>query len=261
MLQKKPIAKPNNNKNSLLRKDFYKRLFYIGLCIIPIYLFGNDTGTFRLVPLPFFLIAGYHLMIIIKLSQTIIDDFFPPKTLFEKTSIPLDTFVYYFASTLFFVGLVALLIEIKFFENTIRGTNLFWKGGGIGVALAILFTLVLKVTNPSIYFESKRRYTVHFGLFVGLFLLSAATAGFINHYYANQNIFCKSYGITRKDISNGRRSTEYFIYVKFTDTYEERFSIGQKRYENFNEGEQIELCMIKGKLGYDYVKDFNKLEK
>lgn len=258
----KKIRKKRNSKIpgvSIFRKEFYRRLLYIGLCIIPMYIFGNDTGTFRLVPLPFFLFGMYQLLMIVVLSPHIIDDFFPPRVGFEKVAKPINKFIYYFSSSLFFIGIIALLFELKNLDNTIHGTKLFWMGGAIGVLLAIISTVLLKITNPSVYFESKRRYTVYFGLFVGLFFLTSSAAGFVNHHYASKSKTCEKHTILRKG-SGGRRSKEYYIHIMLKDKSEERFSIKRSLYEKLNEGEEIEFCVQKGKLGFDFVKDINKIE-
>lgn len=257
--RKYPFLKKKKNELFGIRKEFYKRLLYIALCIIPIVLFGNDKGTYRLVPLPFFLIGMYNLLLIISFSQLIIDDFFPPKTAFEKVTKPFDKFMYYFSSALFFVSLVFLIFEIRKIDNTINGTQLFWRAGFSGVVLAILITIILKVRNPSVYFESKRRYVVHFGLFIGLFLLTAATTSFINHFYAAPTESCKQYTILEKAIS-GSRNKEHFIHIITENNTKERFSIKKVLYDELTEGGEIELCMLKGKLGYDYVAKFNTIK-
>ncbi|MCV9931085.1 hypothetical protein OIU80_02220 [Flavobacterium sp. LS1R47] len=257
--RKYPISKKKKIEPFGMRKEFYKRLLYIALCIIPIVVFGNDKGTFRLVPLPFFLIGMYNLLLIVSFSQLIIDDFFPPKIAFEKVAKPFDKFMYYFSSALFFGSLVFLIFEIRKIDNTINGTQLFWRAGFAGIALAILVTIILKITNPSVYFESKRRYVVHFGLFVGLFLLTAATTSFINHFYASTTKSCKNYTILEKGTS-GSRKREHFIHIITENNTKERFSIKKALYEELTQGGKIELCMIKGKLGYDYVTEFNTIK-
>ncbi|MBB4804586.1 putative membrane protein [Flavobacterium nitrogenifigens] len=253
----------HNRKNkgaSFIRKEFYKKIIIIGLCIIPIVLFADNKGTFRLLPLPFFLYGMYQLMQIVAISKLIIDDFFPPKISYEKNTKPIDKLVYYFSTTLFFISLISLLFEIRNFDNTIQGTKLFWTAGVFGILVAIITTTILKLTNPSVYYESKRRYTVHLGLFIGFFLISTALASFVNHYFANPTTFYKNYKIESKSISGGR-STEYFFYLKMENGNEERFSVGKTRYNDFNEGEEIKLCLLKGKLGFDYVTGFKKIKQ
>ncbi|MDN4029344.1 hypothetical protein [Chryseobacterium gambrini] len=43
---------------------------------------------------------------------------------------------------------------------------------------------------------------------------------------------------------------------------DERFSISKTKYEMLKEEEeQIELCTVKGTFGFDYVTEFNKVNK
>lgn len=125
MKKKKPNLKLKVNETSYFKKDFYKRLLYIGLCIIPIFILVDEKGTYGLVILPFFLIGMWNLIMIIRLSQNIIDAFFPPKTQFEKTVKPFDKSIYYFSSILFLFGLISQMLEIRNFDNTIHGAKLF----------------------------------------------------------------------------------------------------------------------------------------
>ena len=212
-MSNKKLNKPfRSNQNSEIRKEFYKRLLYIGVCIIPIIIFANNKDEFRLVPLPFFLFGMYHLLQIIALSQLIIDDFFPPKIAYERKTKPFDKFVYYFSNTLFFVGLLSLIFEIRKFDNTINGTKLFWTAGSVGITIAIILTIILKTKFPSVYVDSTRRYTVHFGLFIGFFLFTTALTGFVNHNFSDGIKAYKNYKILRKGKSDGR-TTEYYIYL------------------------------------------------
>ncbi|MHC0442607.1 hypothetical protein [Flavobacterium sp. 3-210] len=256
-MNKKKNNRYENKGTSFIRKEFYKKLLHIALCVIPIALFANNKGTFRLIPLSFFLYGMYQLIQIVATSQLIIDDFFPPKVSDEKKAKSFDKSVYYFSTTLFFIGLISLLFEIRNFENTINGAKLFWLGGLTGIVVAIILTIILKLTTPSVYYESKRRYTVHLGLFIGFFLTSTALTSFVNHYFSYPTAFYKNYKIESKSISGGR-STEYFFFLRMENGYEERFSVGKTKYNNFEEGEEIKLGLLKGKLGFDYVTAFKK---
>ncbi|MBZ4037649.1 DUF2500 domain-containing protein [Flavobacterium sp. 17A] len=258
-MNKKKNTSRENIRTSFIRKEFYKKLLHIGLCIIPIALFANNKGTFRLVPLPFFLYGMYQLIQIVAISKLIVDDFFPPKISYEKKTKTIDKVVYYFSTTLFFISLISLLFEIRNFDNTIQGTKLFWTAGLFGILVAIITTIILKLTIPSVYYEGKRRYTVLLGLFIGFFLLFTSLASFVNHYFADPTTFYKNFKIESKSISGGR-STEYFFYFKMENGTEERFSVGKTRYDNFEEGEEIKLCLMKGKLGFDYVTGFKKIK-
>lgn len=259
-MNKKNFNRQKTTKpNSEIRTNFYNRLVYIGLCIIPIILFADHKGAIVFVALAFFLIAMYQLIIIIKLSQLIIDDFFPPKISPGKNISRFNKVMSYFATALFFVALIFQIFEIRNFDNTIHGANLFWMAGFAGIGLAVILTILLKLLRPDVYDESDSRFTVHFGLFVGLFLLTPALTGFINRHFAAPTTFCEKYMIASKSTSTGR-SPEYYLFIKLDSHHEERFSVSRAQYDSFEEGEEIELCMVKGKLGFDLVKDFKKTE-
>lgn len=249
-----------NKQNSEIRKDFYKRLLYIVICIIVVLVFAKATYMYSLIPMFFFLFGIYQLIQLIRRSQNIIDDFFPPKTKNEIKAKPFDKFIYYFSLTLFFTGLIGLISEITNFDNTIDGIKLFWISGSIGVLLACIITFILKLTKSSVYNESKRRYTVHLGLFAGLFLLSAAITGFINHSLADDTPIYKKYKIAQK--SNGSsRSKSYFFFINTKVNTEERLTVDKSFYDQCKEGEEIELHMVKGYWGFDYIISLSKPQK
>ena len=62
-----------------IRKDFFRRLAFIGLAIIPIILLSEEKGPTRFIALGAFVFGMYHLIMIVTFSQSIVDDFFPPK--------------------------------------------------------------------------------------------------------------------------------------------------------------------------------------
>lgn len=260
MRNKKLNKSFRTNQNSEIRKDFFKRLLYIGICVIPILIFADNKDEFRLVPLPFFLFGMNQLILIVGQSKLIVDDFFPPKTHKEKTTKLIDKFIYCFSMTLFFSGLVFEIFEIGVIDNTINGTTFFWKSAFIGIAIASLLTIILKLTNSSVYDESSRRYSVHFGLFIGFFLFIPAIASYINHTYADNIENCKTFDIVRKS-TGGKRNKSSWLFLKIGDNSEERFEVSRSFYDKVNEGGQVQLCTIKGKLGYEVVENFKTIDE
>jgi hypothetical protein len=196
---------------------------------------------------------------IISLSQFIADDFFPPKVPFEIKTKPFDRFMYYFSGVIFFLSLVFLVFEIKRIDNTLNGTRLFWIAGFSGIGVAIVLTIILKITTPSVYYESRRRITVHLSLFLGFFLLLPATASFINHYFAGETITCKNYVIERKSLG-GKRDQSSWLFIKLENGSEERLDVNRSFYDKVNEGGKFKLCTKKGKLGFDVVTDFKTVD-
>lgn len=250
--ENRPIKK---KENSEIRKEFYRRLLYIGLSIIPIWLIGDEMGIVRFIGLLFLMIIAVQVLFIIKESVQIVDDFFPPKVSYEKEVKPFDKYVENFVGGFFFTGLIFQIFEIEKIDNTIDGIELFWNSAFIGLLLAVLITAILKKIQPSVYHESKRRYTVYFGLFIGMFLWVTAATNFINHYYAEEVVTCTSYTISRK--SKGGKSNEaswLFLEIKPKDI--QRFDVDASLYDSVTEGGQVELCTQKGKFGYEYVVEF-----
>jgi len=258
MKQPKLNQQKQKKGSSEIRKLFYKRLIYIGLCAVPLWILANEKPPLSYLALLFFLIGMINFLAIVQLSQFIVDDFFPPKTYFEKTTQPFDHFMYYFATGLFFVSIVFQIFEIRTIDNTLHGMKLFWSAGGFGIVIAIILTVILKKIQPSVYFESKRRYTVHFGLFVGLFLTVSATASFVNHNFADNKEICNEYKIVRKSQSGGKNRSS-FIFVNIDNLSEERFDISRAFYNKINEGQIINIYTIKGKLGFEFVTNFKTI--
>ena len=238
--------------NSELIKTFLKRLLYIGLCLIPIFIFVNNKGNIRLVSLPILLIGIYQLIMIIALSLHIIENLFPPKHESEKSNSFERVII-----ALFVVSLFLFLIQVTNLENTINDTKLIWTACAVGIGLAIILTILLKTIMHSICFVNNATYLA---LFVGLFFLLSLLFGFINYHFPDYKKACKTHTIIRKD-SYGIRSTSYFIYVKLDDNTEKEFSIGKKRYNNFNKGETVEICIAKGLFGFNFATDFNKINE
>lgn len=246
-------------RNSEVRTIFYRRLLYLSLCIIPIWYFADEKPPISYVVLLFFVTGMYQLLVILKLSQSIIDDFVPPKVIFEKKVKPFDKFIYRFANIFFLASLVLMLFEIRMIDNTLNGMDLFWKSGFVGVLFAILVTILLKKTNPSVYFESKRRFVVHSGLFIGFFLLFSASGSFVNHYFTDASENCDTYLIVDKSIG-GRKKSSHLIFLKLKNNTEERFDVRKAFYEQVEVGEYCKLCTRKGKLGYYFVTRFKLME-
>src|SRR4051812_30843765 len=195
-------------KKSEIKTAFYKELLYIFLGTLLFFILINQKGSLRLVSGAGFLFALYHLILIIRASPEIIDKFFPSKYTSEKVTKSYDRFMYYASPTFFFLSLIFLVTEMRGIDNTLSGINLFWKAGSVGLLMAIILTGIIKKSRPSVYFQSKRRFAVNFGLFIGFFLFGAASANFINHTFYGKIETCSDYRVIRKSI-NVRTKSHY----------------------------------------------------
>jgi hypothetical protein len=245
---------------SKIRKEFYRRLLYIALGIIPMILLWYQKGPERYIALAGFIFSAIQVLVIVGTSKDIVDDFFPPKTYNETTTKPFDSFMVYFAITLFFLGLFFELFEIKIIDNTLGGSALFWKSAFVGIFIAIILTIILKLTKSTVFDESDRRFSVYFGLFIGFFLFIPALASFINHTFSDNKIDCQTYQIARKSLG-GKRDETSWLFLHMNNNSIERFEVNRNFYERVYEGGEIKLCTKKGKLGYDFVVKFETLDE
>lgn len=244
-----------------IRKEFLRRLGYIGLAVAVAVTQSliNDSKPYRLISVAANFFIFFQFIQIVTKSQRIIDDFFPPRTHSESTTKPFDKFMYYFANAFFFFGLVFGIFEIKRIDNTIGGSRFFWTYALTGVLIAAVTTAILKLKSPSVYYESSRRFTVHFGLFLGFFLIVPATASFLNRYLSDNRIDCKEYKIVRK--STGGKSNESSWLFLQIDRHDERFDVSRDLWNNVIEGGLVVLCTQKGRLGYDFVEEFKTIDE
>lgn len=244
-----------------IRKEFVKRLSYIGLAVTVAVTQAliNDSKSYRYISIAVIYFVLFHFIQIITKSQLIIDDFFPPKARGESTTKPFDKFMYRFVTAFFFVGLLFEIFEIRRIDNTIGGSKFFWTHALTGVLIAASTTAILKLKSPSVYFESSRRFSVHFGLFVGFFLIVPATASFINHYFSDSRIDCKEYRIVRKS-TLGKRNESSWLFLQINGRAE-RFYVSRNLWQSVTDGGLVVLCTKKGQLGYDFVEEFKTVDE
>lgn len=242
-------------KDKELRKGFYRRLLYIAIAAIPLILLANEKGPARFLALGAFLFMMIQLISIIGFAQLYVDEFFPPKLLRDYNTKPFDKFMYRFSAVMFPLGMFTLLFEMNKIDRTIGGMNLFFNWAFIGVGVALAVIILLHITNPSVYHESKRRITIYASFIIGWFLLFPAVASFANHAFAADTVTCTSYQVVRKDTgSKGSR----FMFLKTETDDEERFDISKELYNKISGGGRVTLCTKQGKLGYKVVTEFRK---
>ena len=100
------------NNMSPVRREFFRRLGYIALGVIPIAFVWESKGPERFIGLAGFLFSMYQLILIVGMMQSLVDDFSPLRTYEKKTTV-VDKVVYRLAGALFFLGLVFQVFEIS----------------------------------------------------------------------------------------------------------------------------------------------------
>jgi hypothetical protein len=235
-----------------------KEFLYIFLGVLLFAIFIKEQGPLRFISGAGFLFALYHLILIIRSAPEIVNELFPPKYSSEKRAPPFHRFIYYAATTFFFLSMLFLVTETKRIDNTFNGMKLFWIGSFIGIMLAILLTVMIKKINPSVYYDGKRRFVIHFGLFLGFFLFGSASANFINHAFSDKGESWHEYRIAHKSINSRTRSHYLFINVGNGD---ERFEVGRSLFDKVNEGGDVMLCIKSGRLGFPFVTKFEPVQQ
>ncbi len=249
----------NSNKISETRMEFYKRLFYMSLGIIPILFLYDNKGPERFLALAGFVFSTYHLIKILISLHNIVDDFYPPKAAFEFRTGTFETVIFYFSIALLFTSIACFYSELTNLDNTVHGLKLFLISALVSIALTIVITTILKKIKPTIYYESNRRITIYSGFFIGLVLLLPAAACLINRKFASGNSNCEVYVIQKKATSAGRANISSYLFLKLKNGNTERFEVDREFYNAVKESELIELCVIHGALGFDFATEFRKV--
>ncbi len=241
----------------VLRYEFFKRVLYILVCIIAIIQIEDKRGSYVMVGLLVFM--TFQLLWIIAYSQSLLDDFFPPKKQHEIQPKRFDEIMSNRVTVvLTFVGLGFLYCELAHIQNTLFGRQLFWYGAFLGIVLAIINIKVLKQISPTICDTGHRRYSIYFGFYVGLFLLIPALGSFINYQFRSVDINCSTYTIQSKSISTSSERDAYLLKIYINGRIED-FEVSELVFENAGENKTIELCTQKGYLNYEVVYYFKPL--
>ena len=179
----------------------------------------------------------------------------------EELRKPFDEFLCYYATCLWFGGLIFLIFEIKPIENTIHGLKLVGFAGLFGFFLAIRTTMELKKMYSSVYQAIDSRLTMYFGVFVGSFFLTLCTASILNSTFATKNKIASIYTIQSKFTDSKARYPIFLLFLNIDQQGTERFDVPETIYKHVNEGDSILLCTSSGLLGFDFVTEFKIIKK
>ena len=178
-----------------------------------------------------------------------------PPTLLSKK---FDIFVYFFSQGLFLFGLIFLMFTQLRIENTIFGMQLFWISMICGMFVGLILIILLRWISPAIYNQRNKRISVYLGFFLGLAVFTPALTSFINKTFTDNSIICKKYLVESK-FRGGKGNRTFYVQI-IIQKQEEQFIIDKDIYEEIDNGGQIQLCTLKGKLGYEFVKEFKTVD-
>jgi hypothetical protein len=169
-----------------------------------------------------------------------------------------DIFVYFFSQGLFLLGLIFLIFTQLYIENTIFGMRLFWISIICGIFVGLMLIILLRWISPAIYRQRNKRISVYLGFFLGFAIFTPAITSFINKTLADNSIICNQYLVESK--FRGSKGNRTFYLQIIIQKKEEQFIIDKEIYDRIENGGQIQLCTLKGKLGFEFVTEFKPVD-
>lgn len=257
--------KKNKNKyqqlgtDSSLKTDFYKNLFIILSSVVIIYLLREESGPLRFLVVGLILLILYKSIFIIHASHEIFKEFFPPKVEFEINTKPIDQFIYKGSNYFFGLSLLIILFQIRRIDNTINGTNLFFKFGFYGALIGFVVLYILKLISSTIYHTNNRRFAITFISIVGFFLTTAATASFVNYNFPKEKPKSSTYLIKRKSLG-GKRINNHLLFIKLNKNDEERIEVSENQYNAVKDGGKVNITTQKGFFGYNSILEVKSMD-
>jgi len=162
-------------------------------------------------------------------------------------------------SLLILAGAFLHYVQREHIQNTIGVRSFYLLVILFGIISAALITLILKKLTPTIYESVRIKGAVAFGFFIGLTFLSLAGGIIINRTFADPTTTeCNRYTILKKDRVGSKSRTSCVIYVDFEQSKNKKIIVDWTLYKDIQEGEGIEICTQKGRLGYRFFSEFNR---
>lgn len=243
-----------DNPPALLRKLLLQITVGIGI-IIP---FFNSTSIFRFVALAGFLIAVFGFISLVRNSEAIIFHYYPTKYKSDPNPKSGDKIFEHVGGVLFGIGLFSLIFRIIPLDNTIRGLELFFISAGLGFVLGLLIAFAIRYIRPSVFDDNRRRMGIVACYSLGLALLFASLASFINEKKASDTISQMEVEIVSKS-SNTRKKNSYYIFI-LIEGEEERLELNKDVWDTLYEGDMLTLDLKNGYFNYPFITNFEKIK-
>ena len=235
---------------SIVRQQVLYRTLFILLFVIPAILYKTDNKFIKGVEICILFYGLYQFYRLAGQFQRFIDDIYPPKLSKTAKKEKIHQIVFYGSQIIFYISVFFHLVLSWWTRDTIFVANLFWKSFLVGFIISVAVTIILIWKQPSIYFESTRRLTVHFEIFLGLSTFLPALAILTNHYFADKEIICKNYIINRKEEVGRYNSTWIYLTI---ENKEDRIHTPKKLFENLEEKGEVNICTRIGLWGFEFV--------
>ena len=163
-----------------------------------------------------------------------------------------------FYELIFFVGLVAMIWEIKIFRQTIIDVKIL-----LGIVLIVgIFTMFFSLKD----FQKLFKYDKKSSLYFWTFIQSTVSWGFLvcsifmftNYYLASEESNSETFEIIERSSMTGRKYHRDERKPTFKILYNGKLKelvFNHEYYEKMESYENVELIVKKGFLGYDLLVD------
>ncbi|GAA4317534.1 hypothetical protein [Flaviaesturariibacter amylovorans] len=243
---------PGDAFSDFVKRDFYRRLGWIAAGTVPLVLLASERGPLRFVCLLAFLLVAFQVIMLIASAQETLDAFFPPKGAHRRGERASHRYLTYFASGYFILSIVLLMTQLRRIDDTLGGMRLFWIAGAAGLPLALLLTFLVRRLAPSVYDEGgEHRFTMHFGLIVGSFLLGPSVASHINYSGPGAPLHCIETRFIEKTTSS--RNKVCYIHIEAGEGSTERLEVSGDLFDALPGAGAVILCTRTGVLGFPVV--------
>lgn len=147
----------------------------------------------------------------------------------------------------------------KMHENDFGGLRFLWVSLAAGAVIGFLIcrSIIFFYSHWTYLQQHKHQFYVEV-IFAGIFL-AACLGPFINQYANDKPAICNSFII---EPSDRQKNTQSKYITLLTERGKERFEPSNRILSKLHNGDSVlELCIKKGRLGFDYVDEFRIPEK
>ena len=172
-------------------------------------------------------------------------------------------FIYYLATVTFPLGLVAILIEMLRFERMLRPGDFWTTFFAIGALISLILIILAAYVSRGVYDDSKRRFSIFWGFFIGLPLIIIALASFTNRVLRDvETIETQQFQIIEKrhtgEYSKKKKKEKkekFQIIFKTSEDSQKRLEVKEDFYNELTEGGVINVEMTNGWLGFELIEE------
>jgi hypothetical protein len=174
----------------------------------------------------------------------------------RKDKIP-HTAVYRLSTLIFFAGLVLLISEILEFETVLRPGD-FWRiYYSLGLLISIGLVFVLPLVSKDLYASGKRRFSIFWGMLLGMPFIILSFSSKVNRWMASENNYMETFSVLEKSTDEIRNTNrfEYYLTISTGEDATKDLLVEQSIYETALIGSSVTLELKEGYLGFKIIEE------